>query len=117
MNPLEKYIKEIDRIRELIRPIVDEHYPSKANREIISLHDLIIFGILAHLHFNGVIKHAYTHFIEYLDLFPKIRYNKVIERLNRYEELLYKILNFVFDKFSKGGIKIVDTKLLKQRNL
>ena len=68
-------------------------YPSKANREVISLYDLITVGILAHLHFKGVIKHAYFHFIEDLKLFPKIRYNKLIERLNRYEELLYRVLN------------------------
>ncbi|MBW9221492.1 hypothetical protein KKP97_00315 [Methanothermococcus sp. SCGC AD-155-C09] len=30
-----------------------------------------------HLHFNGVIKHSYTHFIEG-KLFPKIRYNKLL---------------------------------------
>lgn len=102
---IEKYKKEINTIKELIKPIVDEHYPSKANKEITSLHDLITLGILAHLRFNGVIKHAYDHFIEDLKLFPKIRYNKVIERLNRYEELLYKILNFVYEKLSGGRDK------------
>ena len=117
MNPVKKYIKEIDRIRDLIKPIVDEHYPSKANREVMSLHDLITFGILAHLYFNGVIKHAYTHFIEDLGLFPKIRYNKLIERLNRYEELLYKVLDYVFKKISEGEIKIVDAKPVERRNL
>jgi len=55
---------------------------SKANREVISLYDLITLSILAHLHCNGVIKHAYVHFIEDLELFPRIRYNKLIERLN-----------------------------------
>jgi len=64
--------KEINTIKELIKVIVDEHYPSKGNKEIISLHDLITLGILAHLHFNGVIMHGYTHFIEE-ELFPKIR--------------------------------------------
>ena len=110
MNPVKKYIKEIDRIRELIKPIVDEHYPSKANKEVMSLYDLITFGILDHLHFNGVIKVAYTHFIEE-KLFPKIRYNKLIERLNRYEDLLYKVLDYVFKKISEGEVKIVDAKL------
>ncbi|MBW9222235.1 hypothetical protein KKP97_04210 [Methanothermococcus sp. SCGC AD-155-C09] len=117
MNPVKKYIKEIDRIRELIKPIVDEHYPSKANKEVMSLYDLITFGILAHLHFNGVIKHAYTHFIEDLELFPKIRYNKLIERLNRYEELLYKVLDYVFKKISEGEVKIVDAKPVETKEL
>jgi len=48
---------------------------------------LIIIGVLAHLHFNEVIKHAYIHFIDDIEIFPKIRYNKLIERLNRYEGL------------------------------
>ena len=47
-----------------MKPIADEHYPSKANKEIIFLHDLITPGILAYLYFNEVIKHAYNHFIE-----------------------------------------------------
>ena len=75
MNLIDKYLEEINTIRELIKPIVDEYYPSNANREVISLYDLITVGVLAHLHFNGVIKHAYIHFIEDLKLFPKIRYN------------------------------------------
>ncbi len=49
-------MKRYNEIRELIKSIVDEYYPSKANREVISLYDLITIGILAHLHFNGVIK-------------------------------------------------------------
>ncbi|MBW9221731.1 hypothetical protein KKP97_01595 [Methanothermococcus sp. SCGC AD-155-C09] len=44
MNLVEKYIKETDRIKELIKPVIDEHYPSKTNRETISLHDLITFN-------------------------------------------------------------------------
>lgn len=117
MNIVKKYIKETDRIRELIKPIVDEYYPSKANKEVMSLHDLITFGILAHLHFNGVIKHAYTHFIEDLGLFPKIRYNKLIERLNRYEDLLYKVLDYVFKKISEEEVKIVDAKPVETKEL
>jgi len=77
MDLLDKYLEEINAIRGLIKPIVDEYYPSKANRDVISLYDLITVGILAHLHFKGVIKHAYFHFIEDLKLFPKIRYNKL----------------------------------------
>lgn len=114
---IEKYEKEINTIKELIKPAVDRHYPSKANREVISLHDLITLGILAHLHFNGVIKYAYNHFIEDLGLFPKIRYNKVIERLNRYEELLYEVLNFVYEKLSEGEVKIVDSKPIETKEL
>lgn len=115
MSPAKKYIEEINRIRELIKPIVDEYYPPKANRETISLYDLITFGVLAHLHFNGVIKHAYAHFIEDLKLFPKIRYNKLIERLNRYEDLLYNVLDYIIEKISEGEIEIVDANLLEKR--
>ncbi len=75
MNLIDNYLEEINTIRERIKPIVDEYYQSKVNREVISLYDLITVGVLAHLHFNGVIKHAYIHFIEDLKLFPKIRYN------------------------------------------
>jgi len=110
MMLMERYKEEVESIKELIKPIVDEYYPSKANREVMSLYDLITLGILAHLHFNGVIKHAYKHFVEELGLFPKIRYNKVIERLNRYEELLNRVLDLVFKKVSEGEIKIVDAK-------
>ncbi len=110
MDLLDKYLEEINEIRGLIKPIVDEYYPSKANKEVVSMYDLITIRILAHLHFNGVIKHAYVHFIEDLKLFPRIRYNKLIERLNRYEELLYGVLDFVFEKVSEGKIKIVDAK-------
>ena len=112
-----KYVKEIEKIRGGIKPIVEEYYPSKANREIITLYDLITLGVLAHLHFNGIIKHAYVHFIEDLKLFPRIRYNKLIERLNRYEELLYKVLDFVFEKVSEGEIKIVDAKPIETKEL
>ena len=112
----EKYKEEIETIKELIKPIVDEYYPSKANREVMSLYDLITLGVLAHLHFNGVIKHAYKYFVEELGLFPKIRYNKVIERLNRYEELLNRVLNFVNEKVSEGKIKIVDAKAIKTKD-
>ena len=116
MDMVDKYLEEINEIRGLIKPIVDEYYPSKANREVISLYDLITVGILAHLHFNGVIKHAYVHFIEDLKLF-RIRYNKLIERLNRYEELLYRVLNFVFEKVSEGKINIVDAKPIGTKEL
>ena len=117
MDLVDKYVEEIERIRGVIKPIVEEYYPSKANREIITLYDLITLGVLAHIHFNGIIKHAYVHFIEDLKLFPRIRYNKLIERLNRYEELLYKVLDFVFEKVSEGEIKIVDAKPIETKEL
>ena len=41
MNLVDKYLEEINAIKELIKPIVDEYYPSKANREVIFLYDLI----------------------------------------------------------------------------
>ena len=115
MDLVDKYVEEIERIKTLIKPIVEEYYPSKANREIITLYDLITLGVLAHLHFNGIIKHAYVHFIEDLKLFPRIRYNKLIERLNRYE--VYKVLDFVFEKVSEGEIKIVDAKPIETKEL
>ena len=65
---MDKYFGEINIIKELIKPIIDEYYPSKANREVLSLYDLIIIGVLAHLHFNGVIKHACIHFIDDLEI-------------------------------------------------
>jgi len=113
MDLVGKYVEEIERIKGVIRPIVDEYYPSKANREIITLYDLITLGVLAHIHFNGIIKHAYVHFIEDLKLFPRIRYNKLMERLDRYEEL--KVLDFVFEK--EGEIKIVDAKPIETKEL
>jgi hypothetical protein len=115
MDLVDKYVEEIERIKTLIKPIVEEYYPSKANREIITLYDLITLGVLAHLHFNGIIKHAYVHFIEDLKLFPRIRYNKLMERLNRYE--VYKVLDFVFEKVSEGEIKIVDAKPIETKEL
>ena len=41
MALVDKYLEEINAIKELIKPIVDEYYPSKANKEVISLYDLI----------------------------------------------------------------------------
>jgi len=72
--------------------IVDKYYPSKSNNEKMSLHDLIAFAIMAHIVFDGIYKKAYKLFIEELKLFPKVRYNKIVERLNRYEKLLIECL-------------------------
>jgi hypothetical protein len=38
---------------------VERHYPSKANHEKMSLHDLIVFAVLSHRHFDGVYKRAH----------------------------------------------------------
>jgi len=46
MDLVDKYLEEINAIRELIKPIVDEYYPSKANRKVISLYDLITWILL-----------------------------------------------------------------------
>jgi hypothetical protein len=84
-----KHIKgQIKFIRRLIFPVVQKHYPSKANREKMKLYDLITFAIMAHLRFGGVYKKAYRVLIEELHLFPKVKYNKILERLSRYENLL-----------------------------
>ena len=48
MDLVDKYVEEVEmNIKGLIKPIVDEYYPSKANREVISLYNLITIGILA----------------------------------------------------------------------
>lgn len=75
-------------IRSVVSPVVEKHYPSKANHGKMSLFDLIAFGVMAHRHFGGAYKKAYRVLVEDLKLFPKVRYNKVVEKLNRYEELL-----------------------------
>ncbi|MFU8652060.1 transposase [Methanotorris formicicus] len=43
-------------------------------------------------------KKGYEFLIEGLGLFPKIRYNKLVERLNRYEELLFEIQSIFLNK-------------------
>jgi exonuclease VII small subunit len=78
----------IEVIRETIKDIVEEREPSKANHCKMSLLDLITFAILCHIYCGGVYKKAHAIFIEKMSLFPKVRYNKVVERLNRYEDLL-----------------------------
>jgi len=85
------------------------------NGEVRSPYDLITVGVPVHLHFNRVIMYVCIRFIEDLKLFPKIRYNKLIERLNRYEKHLYKVLNFVFEKPSK--VKIADAKVVETKEL
>ena len=105
--------EEIDFIRSVVSPVVEKHYPSKANHEKMSLYDLIAFGVMAHKHFDGVYKRAYRVLIEELKLFPKVRYNKVVERLNRYEELLIDCLRL----FKLEGLMIVDSKPVETKKL
>jgi hypothetical protein len=105
---------EINSIKSIISPIVEEHYPSKANHEKMSLYDLITFGIITHKHFSGVYKRAYVVLIDDLKLFPKVRYNKVVERLNRYEVLLMECIELLF---KLDGLRIVDSKPIETKRL
>ena len=45
-----RYRKDVEVIRELIKPIVDEYYPNKANREVMSLYNLITLGGYLHIY-------------------------------------------------------------------
>lgn len=105
--------EEVDFIRSVISPVVESHYPSKANHEKMSLYDLVAFAVLAHRHFEGVYKRAYGVLIEDLGLFPAVRYNKVVERLHRYEDLLLDCLNL----FQQEGLRVVDSKPLETKRL
>ena len=78
-----RFQEEILLIKSEIHPIISKHYLKNTRREVISLYDLITSAILAHLHVGGVYKHAYRTLIEEMKMFPKIRYNKLTERLNR----------------------------------
>jgi hypothetical protein len=84
---------------------VGKCYPSKACRERMSLYDLIAFAVMAHRYFGGIYKRAYRVLVEELMLFPRVRYNKVVERLNRYEGLLIYCLGL----FKLEGLRIVDS--------
>jgi hypothetical protein len=65
----------------------------------MKLYDLITFAIMAHLRSDGVYKKAYRVLIEELHLFPKVKYNKILERLSRYENLLaWNYLNWIIFK-------------------
>jgi len=107
------YLEEVGFIGSVVSPVVEERYPSKANREVMSLYDLIAFAVMAHRHCEGVYKRAYRLFIEELELFTRIRYNKLVERLNRYEELLLGCLKL----FELEGLNIVDSKPVETKRL
>ena len=104
---------EVEFIRRVIHPAVERLYPSKANRERMSLYDLIAFAVMAHRHFDGVYKRAYRVLVEELTLFPKVRYNKVVERLNRYEGLLMECQRL----FRLEGLMVVDSKPVETKRL
>jgi hypothetical protein len=109
-----KHIKgQIKFIRRLIFPVVQKHYPSKANREKMKLYDLITFAIMAHLRFDGVYKKAYRVLIEELHLYPEVKYNKILERLSRYENLLAECLEL----FELDNFQIVDSKPIQTKKL
>ena len=92
---------------------MEKHYPSKANHEKMSLQDLIAFAVLSHRHFDGVYKRAHRVIVQDLGLFPAVRYNKVVERIHRYEDLLLECLGL----FRQEGLRVVDSKPLETKRL
>ena len=109
--------EEILLIKSEIYPIISKHYPKNTHREVISLYDLITFAILAHSHFGGIYKHAYRVLIEEMKLFPKIRYNKLTERLNRHEKLLLLAQEELFKNHAKEYVRIMDSKPVETKEL
>ena len=116
---------KMHRIKRLIRimrakfyPIVAKYISPYTRREIISLLDLIIFSVLCMVYFSGVYKRGYELLIEDLGLFPKIRYNKIVERINRYEQLLIEIQKAFIERNSRLFIDTmpIKTKELVRRN-
>jgi uncharacterized protein YnzC (UPF0291/DUF896 family) len=103
-------------IRKVITPTIKGIYPKKSNHEVISLYDLIVFGILSSLYCDGNIKKAYRQFVLDKKMFPKIKYNKMIERLHRYELLLYR-LNCLFKEFMEGNIRNFDSRPIKTKKV
>ncbi len=69
------------------------------------------------MHFNGVYKHAYRVLIEEMKLFPKIRYNKLTERLNRHEKLLLLAQEELFKKHAREYVRILDSKPIQTKEL
>jgi len=112
---------KMHRIKRLIRImrarfylIVAKYKSPYARREILSLLDLIIFSVLCMVYFSGVYKRGYELLIEDLGLFPKIRYNKIVERINRYEQLLIEIQKAFIERNSR---LFIDTMPIKTKEL
>jgi len=42
------YGEEASFVRSVVSPVVEGHYPSRANREVMSLYDLVAFAVMAH---------------------------------------------------------------------
>jgi hypothetical protein len=104
-------------IRKFIKPSVKEIYPKKANHETLPLYGLITFAILSSLYCNGDIKKAYDLFIVDKKMFPRIRYNKIIERLHRYELLLKELNKNFFATFKQGNIMNFDSRPIKTKRV
>jgi hypothetical protein len=94
--------------------IVVKYKSPYARRGILSLLDLIIFSVLCMVYFSGLYKRGYEFLIEDLGLFPKIRYNKIVERINRYEQLLINIQKAFIERNSR---LFIDTMPIKTKEL
>jgi hypothetical protein len=66
------------------------------------------------LHFNGFTS---TLTEEEMKLFPKIRYNKLTERLNRHEKLLLLAQEELFRKHTREYVRILDSKPIQTKEL
>ncbi|EHP86678.1 hypothetical protein MetfoDRAFT_0966 [Methanotorris formicicus Mc-S-70] len=110
-------IPRIKRLINLMRAkfylIVVKYKSPYTRREKISLLDLIIFSVLCMIYFSGVYKRGYEILIEYLGLFTKIRYNKIVERINRYEQLLFEIQKTFLNK---NCLLFIDTIPIETKN-
>ncbi len=113
MEPRFTYRDMVKLVRNSVYTTVRGYYPSKANHEKMSLYDLMTFAVMAHICFDGVYKKAYKVFIDELKLFPRVRYNKVVERIDRYEELLLECLKL----FKLDESRVVDSKPVETKKL
>ncbi len=52
-----------------------------------------------------------------MKLFPKIRYNKLTERLNRHEKLLFLAQEELFRKHAREYVRIIDSKPVETKEL
>ena len=69
------------------------------------------------MHFEGIYKHAYRVLIDEMKLSPKIKYNKLTERLNRHEKLLLLAQEELFRKHAKEYVRIIDSKPVPTKEL